>query len=279
MVKKIISFLLCCLFVHLGYSQDSTKNITKSNSTKEQKKQERKDRINELIKKYEEGTLVYNKQSAFGVKLNTDGWGAFYEHGKYKSINITNLWWLELGERKERKEEKQSYTFFDGVFFTSGNPFIYGKINNFYYLKPGIGQQRLIGSKGNKNGVAVSGIYGGGFSAGLLKPYYLQVQDPLTNVVTDVKYQGAADSIFINPGSIIGGSGFGKGFSEIQFIPGFHARAALRFDYGAYNELLSAIEVGVNAEYYTKSIPIMINVPQRKFFFNAYVAIEVGKRK
>ena len=37
--------------------------------------------------------------------------------------------------------------------------------------------QKLIGGKGNKNGVAVSAIYGGGISAGLLKPYYLQIQN------------------------------------------------------------------------------------------------------
>jgi hypothetical protein len=29
-----------------------------------------------------------------------------------------------------------------------------------------------------RNGVAVSAIYGGGFSAGLLKPYYIEIQDP-----------------------------------------------------------------------------------------------------
>jgi hypothetical protein len=275
MVKKIISLLPCCLFVCIGFCQDSTK----AGTTKEQKKQERKERINELAKKYEEGQLVYNKQSAFAFKLNTDGWGAFYEHGKYKDINTTNLWWFELGEHKDHKEEKQAFIFDNGFFAVSGNPFIYGKQNNFYTAKIGIGQQRLIGSKGNKNGVAVSGIYGGGFSAALVKPYYIQIQDPLTSINEDVKYQGAGDTLFLNPAYIIGGSGFGKGFGEIEFTPGFHARAALRFDYGQYNELLSAIEVGINAEYYTKSIPIMVNGNAKKFFFNAYVAIEVGKRK
>jgi len=37
--------------------------------------------------------------------------------------------------------------------------------------------------------------------------------------------------------------------------------------------------VGVNAEYYTKKMPIMINNPDKQFFFNGYVAIEFGRRK
>ena len=68
--------------------------------SKDIKKQEKKERINNLIKREEEGALIYSKQTAFGFKANTDGWGASYEHGKYKTITTTNLWWAELGSRK-----------------------------------------------------------------------------------------------------------------------------------------------------------------------------------
>ena len=47
-----------------------------------------------------------------------------------------------------------------------------------------VGQQYLIGGKGNKNGVAVSAIYGGGLSLGYLKPYYLNVHDPTPIPIT-----------------------------------------------------------------------------------------------
>lgn len=275
MVKKIILLSFSCLFFKFGYCQDSLK----LGHTKEQKKQERKDRINELIKKYEEGQIVYNKQTAYAFKLNTDGWGAFYEHGIFKDINTTNLWWFEIGEHKDKREDKQSYTLFNGLFLTSGNPFIYGKQNNFYTVKFGVGQQKIIGSKGNKNGVAVSAIYGGGLSSALLKPYYLQIQDPISSEIKDIKYQGEGDSLFLDAQNIIGGSSFVKGFGELKFTPGLHAKASLRFDYGQYNVLLSAIEVGLNMEFYTKEIPIMVNGPSKKLFINAFVAIEVGKRK
>lgn len=268
MFKNVFLVLLVCCITCVVYGQN--------NKPKDKKKQERRERISELIKKEEEGALVYNKQYALGFKLNTDGWASFYEHGKYKTITATNIWWLELGERKSKKEEKTTKTSYNGFFALVGNPFIYGKKNNFYYVKAGLGQQRLIGGKGNKNGVAVSAVYGAGISAGLIKPYYITVSDPTTGDVTDIKYP---DSLFLDPASIVGGAGFSKGFSEIKFVPGAQGKLGFRFDYGKFNELLSAIEVGINAEYYTQKIPIMVYAPEKQFFFNAYVALEFGKRK
>ena len=243
-------------------------------SDKDQKKQARKEHISELIKREEEGSLIYNKQFLLGFKLNTDGWTALYEHGKYKTINTTNTWFLEIGERKSHKEEKLTNVDING--FPIGNPLIYGKQNDFYNINIGLGQQKLIGGKGPKNGVAVSVIYGGGFSAGLLKPYYVTVADS-NGTSEDIKYnKGVNDSLFLY--NSYSGAGFSKGFNQIKFRPGLVAHAALRFDYGKYNEVLSAIEVGVSAEYYSKDMPIMVYAAPKKFFYNTYVAIEFGKR-
>ena len=273
-VKKLLlmSFILSSVFVSAQQTVKST-----STDTKQQKKAERREKINQLIKQEEEGALIYQKQGAFGFKFNTDAWSMFYEHGKYKTINKTSLWWLELGERKHPKEEKvPTLNAQQGFLIISS--YIYGKRNNFYYLKAGLGQQTLIGGKGNKNGVAVSAIYGAGFSAGLLKPYYLEIVNPSTNKKEEIKYDNN-DNLFLDPTIILGKGSFGKGFNEIKFVPGAHARAALRFDYGRYNEVLSAMEVGVNAEYYSQTMPILLLNKDKKFFFNAYIALVFGKRK
>ena len=81
------------------------------------------------MKQYEEGSLIYAKQSAFGFKINTDGWGMFYEHGKYKTIKKQGLWWFELGRRKAPKK-KNFFRQDIGGFILVGNPYVYGK-NNF----------------------------------------------------------------------------------------------------------------------------------------------------
>ncbi|NCI51188.1 hypothetical protein GWC95_14745 [Sediminibacterium roseum] len=274
-MKKL--FLITFVLSSLVVSAQQRVKTTAGPDAKQLKKAERREKINQLIKQEEEGALIFQKQGAFGFKFNTDGWGMFYEHGKYKTITKTNLWWLEFGERKHPKEEKiPTLTASQGFLVVSS--YIYGKQNNFYYLKAGLGQQTLIGGKGNKNGVAVSAIYGGGLTAGLLKPYYIEIENPTTHAREQIKYDNN-DALFLDPTIIIGKGGLFKGFNEIKFVPGAHARAALRFDYGRYNELLSAIEVGVNAEYYSKAMPIMLLNKENKFFFNAYISLVFGKRK
>jgi hypothetical protein len=124
----------------------------------------------------------------------------------------------------------------------------------------------------------VSLIYGGGFSAGLLRPYYLEVLSS-TSTRELIKYTGSNKADFLNPSNILGRGGLTRGWNEIKFVPGFQARTALRFDYGRYNEMVSAVEIGINASYYTQNMPMVLDVPERKFFFNAYAAICFGKRK
>ena len=273
-VKKLFFVLFLLSSIMVSAQQIGTGATA---AERAQKKAERREKINQLIKQEEEGALIFQKQGAFGFKFNTDGWGMFYERGKYKNITNTNLWWLEMGERKHPKEEKvPTLSASQGLLVISS--YIYGKENNFYYLKAGLGQQKLIGGKGNKNGVAVSAIYGGGLSAGFLKPYYIEINDPVTNKPMQIKYDNN-DNLFLDPTIILGKGGLFKGFNEMKFVPGVHARTAIRFDYGRYNEVLSAIEVGLNAEYYSKTMPILLLNPEKKFFFNAYVSIVFGKRK
>lgn len=270
-MKKIFIALIFVLPLLLNAQE-------KKVSAKQQKKIDRKKKIEQLIKKEEEGALVFNKQSVWGIKLNTDGYGLFYEHGKYKTLRKTNIWWLELGERKNPKEQKVSVV--DANFgFLLGNPYVYGKINNFYNFKVGFGQQRLLGTKGSRNGVAVSANYGAALSMALLKPYYLDVRK--NNETVQVKYQTDTMNVFLSgdPNRVIGSSGFAKGFNELAYVPGIQVRGALRFDYGKYNEIVSALEVGINAEYYSKDVQIMALNDSKKFFLNAYVAICFGRRK
>ena len=250
--------------------------IAQKPDTKAEKKAARKQRVEELRKRAAEGEIVFDRQTAFGIKLNTDGYGAFVELGRMKTLRRANLYSLEIGERKHPKEEKISKG--NQLGFV-GNPFIYGKINNFYYAKLGYGQQVMLGNKGNRNGVAVSAIYGGGFSAGLLKPYYLEIDHPITNRTVDIRYHDTTHTYFLSPGVINGASGFGKGWGEIKFVPGAFVRTAVRFDYGRFNELLSAIEIGLNAEFYTQTMPIVLLNKEKRFFFNAYFALTFGKRK
>lgn len=242
---------------------------TFAQKSKKQRKEENRKRINELIKQEEEGVIVYKKHTVFGGKLVNDGYGIFMEIGRAKTVKKGMLYQFELSERKHSKEEKQSNL------FAYSTPYIFGKQNFFYQAKLGAQQQILFGNKSNKNGVSVTGNYGGGLSVGLLRPYFVQ----LSSSGQYVKYDSPDSAKFLDPVSISAGPGFSRGWSDIKVKPGVYAKAALRFDYGSYNELVSAIEVGISAEYYTSKIPIMVRTAPKQFFFNGYVAILFGRRK
>jgi hypothetical protein len=260
-LSALISFITISLL-----AQDSTYSAASQN--KRDKKAEKRDRINRLMRMEEEGDLIFNKHNIFGIKVATDGYGIFFEKGKYKSPEKTTIFQFELNEKKSPKEKRVT---FDGY-----NSLVAYKLNNFYAFKAAIGQQILIGGKGNKNGVAVTALYTGGLSLAMLKPYYI-------NVDTDAKRIHETWPQLINDTSSnisdLSASGFFYGWSHVSLKPGINAKTALRFDYGRFNETITAIEAGVTAEFYFSKIPQVYFVPYKQFFFNAFVAIEFGSRK
>jgi hypothetical protein len=237
---------------------------------KRNKKQERRDRINALIKQEEEGVIAYRKHYAFGIKLTTDGYGISFEKGYSKSVKKATIFQIEITERKHQKETKQSNL------LSSSSPVIYGKINYFYPIRLGVQQQFLIGNKSNKNGVSITGNVGGGIAIGLLRPYEVLVNKGGED--TWIRYE-SPDSLLFVSGPYSSGPDLGRGWSHLKVTPGLYLKPAVRFDYGKYNELVSAVEAGLLGEFYSKKIPQMVYNKQKQFFFSAYVSIMFGKRK
>lgn len=266
-MKKIVLSALVSLIATGIWAQDTPS--PKSPTSKKDKREAKRERINNLLKLQEEGEIIFNKQNAFGLKLSTDGYGLSYEWGRFKSNRVATVFQIELNEKKHKKEKRTSLL--SGFNF---NSLIYGKLNNFYQVKFGVGQQRIIGGKGNKNGVAVMAVYSGGLSAGLVKSYFVDVEDNFGQRVRKT-YPTIIDSNYLEQGA----SGFTVGWSELKVRPGAFAKAAMRFDYGRFNETVTAIEVGLNAEFYSSKIPQMAFNKERQFFFNAYISLLLGRRK
>lgn len=265
-MHKVLFF---CFAILTGLSVSAQKE-------KKDRKEERRQRINALIKQEEEGVIAYRKHNVFGIKLTNDGYGFFYEHARAQSVKKALLFQLDFSERKDPKEKKEA------TIFAPASPFIFGKINYFYPLKLGVQQQLLLGNKSNKNGVAVTGNFGGGLSLGLLRPYYLEINNDSGGRKT-IKYESADSLTFTDPTALVAkgvsSAGFTKGWGEIKVTPGAYAKAALRFDYGSFNEVVSGLEVGVTGEYYFTKVPQLIFNKQKNFFLNVYVALVFGRRK
>lgn len=267
-MKKIVSLIVACVVVVSAVAQNNP--APNRTSKKENKKAAKRDRINAMLRQEEEGEMIFHKHSIFGVKLATDGYGLTYESGKFKTPRKAFLYQFELSEKKHPKEKKQA---------ASANAFqvnsvVYGKMNNFYQLKMGVAEQRVIGGKGNRNGVAVSVIYGGGISVGIAKPYQVDVQNA-SNLTIRRTYPLIIDSNYFE----IKAAGIGAGWSESKLKWGAQAKTAMRFDYGRLNDGVTAIEVGLAAEFYGRKVPQMAYNTEKQFFFSAYVSLLLGRRK
>ena len=263
-MKQLLILLTVVSFSMTAIAQQTNK------STKKSRKEEKRERISAMIRAEEEGVIAYKKHFVFGVKLISDGYGIFFEKGYSKSVKKATLYQIEIGERKHNKEGKQSNP------GAPTAPIIYGKLNYFYPIKLGVQKQFLLGNKSNKNGVSITGNIGGGITLGLLRAYEVEVDK--AGERTYVRYD-SPDSLLFVSGPFYGGPGLGKGWNHLKMTPGLYVKPALRFDYGRYNDLVSAIEVGVTGEFYSKKVPQMLYNKQKQFFFTAYFALTFGKRK
>ncbi len=256
--------------VSIGFS---TQAQEPKKSSKQLKKEQKRAKINAMIRAEEEGVIAYHKHYAFGFKLNNDGYGISFEKGYAKSVKSATVFQIEITERKHQKEEKQSNP------FVQSTPVIYGKINFFYPVKLGVQKQFLLANKSNKNGVSITANLGGGISLGFLRAYEMEVDDPVEGR-RFIRYDSPDSLIFADPtGLNPSGPGLGRGWNNLKLTPGLYLKPAVRFDYGRYNDLLTAIEVGVTAEFYTKKIPQMVYNKEKQLFFGAYFALLFGKRK
>lgn len=270
-MKKFVLSLVLGIVVTSVFSQSVPKSARKEGS-RQQKKNERRERIDALARQEEEGEIVYNKQNVFSIKLATDGYGIGYEFGKFKAERKSILFNFELSEKKHPKEKRE------GKFDNSQlrvNYIAFGKTNTFYQARLGAAMQQVIGGKGNKNGVSVSAVYGGGLTLGLVKPYIVQALDENTDELVDSRYPEIIDSGYFE----IKAKGLAGGWNDLKVRPGAYVKTAMRFDYGRLNETVTAIEVGLSAEYYPNKISQMLFNKEKQLFFNAYVALLLGKRK
>jgi hypothetical protein len=275
MAKHLILTLSFSCLILIAFAQ---KNRVQAIDKRSEERAQKRERINEMIRNEEEGVPSFAKHLNFSIKTHHDGYGVILEKGMSSSAYKSTIFQLEISEKQHPKEEKQTTTDYSNTGFAFfGRPFIYGKQNIFYQAKLGAGQQRLIGGKGNKNGVAVYAVAVGGFSAGLARPYYMEFNIPGETVKR--KFTEADRNLFLNPERIIGGTGLQLGWNEMKFIPGIYGKAGLRFDWARFNQVVSAIEFGFGFDYYTQKVVQMVDNQGRSFFPTGYIGLVFGNRK
>jgi hypothetical protein len=228
------------------------------------------------------------KETSFGARIHTDGWSVFFESGKVKSDDMKRIDMFHdvrilQFEFSERRHPKELRMFGWDINKQSDRKYTFGKVNNFYALKFNIGNRKMIAGKPYPNSVSVHWVYAGGLSLGLLKPYYVEAyiskDGGQTFEKNTIKYTPEMSPYFLNPLYVIGAASFTQGLGEMKIVPGLHLKTALHFDYAKDKFLVSAVEVGGSAEFYTSKIELMANQKAVPYFFNLYAGIQFGKRR
>jgi len=226
------------------------------------------------------GPKPIHRELSIGGRLNSNGWGIVINRNTVKSKDLKqsdffykfNIWELAFDETKDPRENKTSSTDQSG----KSSSFIYGKINNFYTLKLGLGGSKMIAGKPESGTVAIHWVLCSGFSAGLQKPYYINAA--YNGVVQPIKYTEDTKDAFLDINGITGNAGFSKGLSEIKLIPGLFLKTGFHFDFATNRKNLFAVEVGLNGEYYGDKVQIMALQEGTPYFYNLYVTLQFGKR-
>jgi len=234
--------------------------------------------------------LVYNKESTFDMTLHTTGIGVAFgaNFGTIKTYYKTTYYHFQIGELRHVKGNRTTPETGGIISGQSSRSYFFGKRNSLYVLRAGKGVKRYLSEKAKDKGLAIGFSYEGGFTLGLQKPYYLElvyVEDGAINDVRSEKYSEENASVFLNNSRIYGASGFSKGLKEIRPVPGVHFKMGAHFDWGAFDEMVKAIEAGVMIDVFYKKIPLMVendlvtNAENRPFFVNLYLTLQLGKRR
>lgn len=223
--------------------------------------------------------IVYQKEVTGDLRLQTDGWALGMTFGKLKAYNVTQFIYGGVGELRHPREVWTND-------FRNGRRYVFGKQNNFYTLRGGWGQKRYFSEKSKRKGAAIGMTYQIGPSLGFIKPYHLEifVLESRTERTRSIRFSEDTVDDFLDKEKIFGSSGVLTGWGNMKIAPGAQFMLAAHFDWGAYDEVVKAIEAGLMVDLYFQNVPIMIelerfgNLKNRPVFFNFFINIQFGKR-
>lgn len=216
----------------------------------------------------------YKHEASGGFRLQTNGITFYGQYGWIKDIYRTRLLQIDYTyniDYRQKQIKAES---------ASSRNYIFGFQNKFHVIRVSAGVMQNIADKANRNGVRLSFVFFGGFSLGLLKPYYLDIKHNTDAgpVITHERYSSANEDVFLNRDSIAGAAPIRYGLGQMEPVPGINVRASLNFDWGTKDAAVKALEAGILLDMYYKRLPIMVNNNNRFYQIALYLSVHFGKR-
>lgn len=220
-----------------------------------------------------EASTIYKNEISGGLLLHSFGWGANFRKGKHITAKLRRIYSFELCGMKHPKEYKSYNPHKD-----NNKGFVYGKLNTLTIFRPSAGIQRIMFHKEGKKGVQISYMMLGGASLGFVKPVYLEIAPPPGSPSNTPSQSERYNPEKHTLDKILGRAETLKGIDEGKFYPGLHAKLGFNFEYAPQEDLIRAIETGISADAFYKSVPMMAFIENRQFFVTYYVSWHFGKK-
>lgn len=249
MFKASLYTLLLTLISILGYTQSTTQAVANG----------------------QDPNVLYRNEGAFGLFAHSRGFGINYMRSKHITGTRKKLFEIEALNMYHPKEIKVSNS------SGSSKRFKYGKLNNIFLLRAGVGYQTTIFKKADRKSVEIRTAYFLGANITFAKPYYVLVYRESAN---GSKYQESVkyDPEKYNLDSISGSGPIIDGLGELKIYPAIYAKANISFEYAPYSNKVRAIETGIIFDYYPKALPIMARNPAENFILTVYIGFVIGKK-
>lgn len=219
---------------------------------------------------YSSDSVLYKQTLSGGVIFHNRGYGAGLRRGKNQSVFRNVFYEINLINTKSPKQIRSI-----NPYFPNSKSFVYGKLNELFVLRGGVGTTKQINRKPYWGGVELRYIYAGGVSLGIAKPVYFYTSKfGTTPEIYETEKFDPDLSIF----EIVGRAPFTMGMNEIKLHPGIYAKAGLDFEFGSYKSKINSLELGTVLELFFTNIQLMADKNPQRFFFTFYISYSFGKR-
>lgn len=219
----------------------------------------------------EQSQIFYRNERTFALLVNSTGFGLNYRFGKRMTAfkhTIYDADFVWIKHPREQKIQSDSYYF---------RRIVYGKLNEFYNLRIGLGLQNEMFSKIDRGGISIRRYFTFGPSFGFTKPIYYNIDIIGSNGLIQSTTVAKFSEQHVQPSRISGKASFFKGFDEIAVIPGLHGKVGFMFEFGKVDAIIHAIDAGIVVDAFIKKAEIMATEDNKQIFLTLFASYRFGK--
>lgn len=209
-----------------------------------------------------------------GLIASSNGFGLFYRQTFPAGNGFSKLIDISLTSVRNVKEKSVLNQRVVG----NTSPYIFGKVNRLYALRPMIGLQKTLAERISKNSVGINAFAAMGPTLGFLKPIYVDVLTVDPNVPSSyVTVSRRYEPFSMDPSMINGYSSFDKGIKYSKLMAGLSLKSGVEFNWGTYTSVFRSIEIGFLVDYFPGRPNVLYGIKNKVLYSSFYISFALGE--